>query len=186
MEVLTEKLVSIQDILIEITTEGSIWDEIINNIISPNSHLKPELISEISIGYLENSDKVELAWEKGYFKYYFIKTVTNQVNSKTSSFHKNVRMRDYSQFDTVLDLESDEGEDDIDLKIEKEVQISQIKLTLKTLPISWFEQQMFIEYYYNNRTYRNIEEEYTIDHVLVWKTVKKVKNLLKEVLNENK
>ena len=42
MELTIEKReVNINDILKEITTEGTIWDEIIENIIHPNSHLKP-------------------------------------------------------------------------------------------------------------------------------------------------
>jgi len=184
MELTIEKReVKINDILKEITTEGTIWDEIIENIIHPNSHLKPELISEISLGYLENKEKIEGVWEKGYFKYYFIKTVTNQIRSKTSSFHKNIRITDYSTFDDGVDIMDESNNDDILQKIEKEHKLGTIKHILNRLPISWFEHQMFNEYYFNNRTYRNIEEEYSLDHVLVWKTVKKVREM---VINELK
>ena len=43
----------INEILIEITTKGSIYDEIMNNLLSPRFELKPELISELSISFLE-------------------------------------------------------------------------------------------------------------------------------------
>ncbi len=179
MELTIEKReVKIDEILREIITEGTIWDEIIENIIHPNSHLKPELISEIALGYMENKEKIEDVWEKGYFKYYFINTVRNQIRSNTSSFHKNIRITDYNTFDDGLDIMDDSNDDDILQKIEKESKIGTVKNILNTLPISWFEHQMFIEYYFNNRTYRNIEEEYTLDHVLVWKTVKKVREMV--------
>jgi hypothetical protein len=48
----------IDKILEEIATKGSIYDEIINNIIQPNYHLKPELISELAISFLENRKKL--------------------------------------------------------------------------------------------------------------------------------
>jgi hypothetical protein len=187
MELTIEKKeVSIDDILREIVTEGTIWDEIIENIIHPNSHLKPELISEISLGYLENKEKIEDVWEKGYFKYYFINTVRNQIRSNTSSFHKNIRITDYKTFDEGLDIMDESTDDDILHKIEKETKIGTVKNILNRLPISWFEHQMFIEYYFNNRTYRNIEEEYTLDHVLVWKTVKKVREMVITEIKNNK
>jgi hypothetical protein len=77
-------------------------------------------------------------------------------------------------------------DDDILHKIEKETKIGTVKNILNRLPISWFEHQMFIEYYFNNRTYRNIEEEYTLDHVLVWKTVKKVREMVITEIKNNK
>lgn len=175
---------TVNEILEEISTEGTIWDEIIENIIHPNSHLKPELISEISIGYLENKEKIEEAWNKGYFKYYFINTVRNQIRSNTSSFHKNIRITDYTSLDDTYDIMDESSEDDILQKMELEVKFGRVKNILSQLPISWFEQQMFIEYYINDRTYRNIEEEYTLDHVLVWKTVKKVRDMIITEINK--
>ena len=62
----------INDILIEITKRGSIYDDIMNNLLTPRIDLKPELISEISISFLENKEKIEKVYEMGYFKYYFI------------------------------------------------------------------------------------------------------------------
>ena len=177
MEIIIDK-VKIDEILKEIITEGTIWDEIIENIIHPNSHLKPELISEISLGYMENKEKIEDVWEKGYFKYYFINTVRNQIRSNTSSFHKNIRITDYKTFDDGFELEDENNDEDILKKMETEVRIDVVKNVLNEIPITWFERQMFVEYYMNNRTYRNIEEEYTLDHVLVWKTVKKVREMV--------
>ncbi len=174
----TKDKMKIEDILKKIVTKGTIWDEIIENIIYPKSHLKPELISEIALGYLENKEKIEDIWEKGYFKYYFISTVRNQIRSNTSSFHKNIRITDYNTFEDGFELTAENNDDDILEKMEIELKISTVKNLLNVIPITWFERQMFIEYYMNHRTYRNIEEEYTLDHVLVWKTVKKVREIV--------
>jgi hypothetical protein len=80
----------INKILTEIATPGSIYDEIIENILQPRLHLKPELISELAISFLENKIKVEEVINKGYFLYYFIRAVSNNVKSNTSPFYKNI------------------------------------------------------------------------------------------------
>ena len=51
----------VEQILKEIAQKGSIYDEIINNIIQPRFDLKPELISELAISFLENRTKVQQA-----------------------------------------------------------------------------------------------------------------------------
>ena len=87
---------TINQILVEITRKGSIFDEIMNNVLNPRVDLKPQLISEIAISYLENAEKIEKVYSDGYFKYYFINTIRNQVHSSTSPFHKNNRINQYN------------------------------------------------------------------------------------------
>ena len=76
----------LDNILKEISSRGTIYDEIINNIIQPNFHLKPELISEIALSFLENREKIEMVIEQNYFLYYFIRTVKNQYIPKQVVF----------------------------------------------------------------------------------------------------
>ena len=163
---------TINNILIEITTKGSIYDEIIDNIIQPRFDLKPELISEIAISFLENKIKVEEAIEKGYFKYYFINTVRNQIHSNTSSFHKNIRIQDNEYFENYGYLEDDTTIED---KIEFEERLELINQIYKDTKKTWFENQMFEEYFIKNKTYREIGKEYGINHCLIFHNVKKMK-----------
>lgn len=182
----TRELMDINKIVEEICKEGTIWSEIIDNILQPNNHLKNELLSEVCLYYLENKEKIESVWAEGYFKYYFINTIKNQIRSNTSSFHKNIRINKFETIDGEIEVEYDEDKDGIEYKIELENKLKKINNTLKKIKISWFERQMYIEYYVNNKTYRQIEEEYDLDHVLVWKTVTKVIKQVKEHINKNK
>ena len=118
----------INDILTEITNKGSIYDEIIDNIITPRFDLKPELISEIAISFLENKIKIEEVYRLGYFKYYFINTVRNQIHSNTSSFHKNIRIKDNEYFENYGYIEDDTTIED---KIEFENKLNRFEVAYK-------------------------------------------------------
>ena len=169
----------INNILTEIATKGSIYDEIIDNIITPRFDLKPELISEIAISFLENRIKVEEAYEKNYFTYYFINTVRNQIHSNTSSFHKNIRIQDNEYFENYAYIED---ETTIEDKIEFENKLNRFEVAYKKTKKSWFECQVFEEYFMKDKTYRKIEEEYGLDHVSVFHHVKKLKERIKKNL----
>lgn len=169
----------INDILKQITTPGSIYDEIIDNIIQPRFDLKPELISEIAISFLENRVKVEEAYEKNYFKYYFINTVKNQIHSKTSSFHKNVRIKDNEYFENYGNIQDDTT---IEEKIEFEERLDLINDLYKKTKKSWFEATLWDEYFIKNKTYREIGTEYSINHCLVFHNVDKLKKEIRKKL----
>jgi predicted DNA-binding protein (UPF0251 family) len=165
----------------------SIYAEIINNILYPNTHLKPQLLSEISIWMCENKVKILKMYNEGWIKFWFIRAIKNQVHSKTSGFHKNVRQTITSKFGTeafdfnFFNAESTD-EDDIQNKIEKEIIYTMIKKERRALDITWFESEIFRLYYDEGMTYRAIEESHTIDHVLAWHIVNKVRNKLKKAL----
>lgn len=169
----------INNILIEITTKGSIYDEIMNNILSPRFDLKPELISELAISFLENKDKIEKVYEMGYFRYYFINSVRNQIHSNTSPFHKNNRIKDY---DYIQDYTNIPNDDDIQEKINFEERLDLVNNLYKNTSKNWFEDRMWEEYYVNGKTYRQIEKEYGLDHCLVFHNVKKIKDRIKKQL----
>ena len=161
----------IEQTLIEITQKGSIYDEIINNIIQPNFHLKNELISELAISFLENRVKVQHALDNNYFLYYFIRACKNQVHSNTSGFHKNTRIKDYTQefnYEIV-------DETDIELKKEKEQKYIAIDKAYVTIPKTYFQEWLFHEYFTFNKTFRQIAKENEISHTLVFHEVTKIK-----------
>lgn len=172
---------TINQILKEITTKGSIYDEIMSNILHPRMDLKPELLSELSISFLENSEKIEDVYNRGYFKYYFINACRNQVHSSTSSFHKNIRIQDYDYYNNFTDIGDDT---DIEDKIIFEEKLETINQTYRTIKKTWFEDKMWEEYFINHKTYREIEREYGLDHCLVFHNVKKIKEkVIKKIKN---
>jgi len=176
-------------IAIEIYDRKSIYNEIMNNILYPNLHLKPQLLSEISIWMCENKRKIVKMHEEGWFKFWFIRTVKNQVHSSTSGFHKNVRETISSKFNTgdfdfqFFDAECTD-ENDIQYKIEKEIIYDMIKKERRQLDITWFESEIFRLYYDEGMTYRAIEKTHQIDHCLAFHIVDKVRKKLKENLKQ--
>jgi hypothetical protein len=172
---------NIRTILNQIATKDSIYDEIIDNIITPNFHLKPELISEISISFLENEKKLNEVIANGYFLYYFIRTCKNQIHSNTSSFHKNVRIQDNIFIDNI-DLED---LTDIELKEEKEEKYLLIDRNFVRIQKTHFQNHLWIEYFQKGKTHRQIAKDMDISHCLSWHELKKIKDELVKNIKED-
>jgi len=166
----------LNNILKEICINGSIYDEIIDNIIRPNYHLKPELISEIAISFLENREKIENVIKDGYFLYYFIRVVKNNVHSKTSPFHKNVRIKDNLDILNNIEIEDTSSIDELE---ETEKKFQQIDKIFVTIPKTHFQNIIWNEYYYENKTLREIGKKYEVSHCLVFHEIKKIKDEIK-------
>lgn len=172
---------TINEILTTTFTDGSIYDEVMNNILKHRGHLKSELISELSISFLSNPAKIEKVYDDGWFRYYFIRAVMNQVNSSTSPFYKATSLKDNPSVDNLSMLEGTGVED----KITKENQFKQIEEAMENITVSWFDSEMFKEYYVNGKSHRTIEKEFDVDHCLAWTSVNKTRNKIREYIKTN-
>lgn len=172
---------NIRTILTQIATEGSIYDEIINNLITPHFNLKPELISELSISFLENEKKVNEVIKNNYFLYYFIRATKNQLHSNTSPFHKNVRIKDNIFIDNI-DIED---LTDIELKEEKEEKYKLIDRNFVKIKKTHFQNHLWIQYFHEGKTHRQIASENDISHCLSWHEIKKVEKELIEKIKKD-
>ena len=175
---------NINDIMEDVCRKGSIYNEIIDNILYPRLDLKDALISEVAIYWLNSPDNVVKAWNEGYFKYYFIMTIKNQVKSSTSAFHKNVRIADHIEYVDNYD-ESDDTEESINYKYFVENKLDDIENAKKYGGLKWIEVQLFNEYFNCDKTYREIEDDYGIDHCTVWKIVNKAKIKIENYLDDS-
>lgn len=170
---------NIRQILEQIATKGSIYDEILTNLLTPNLHLKPELISELAISFLENEEKVNEVIKNNYFLYYFIRAAKNNVASNTSPFHKNVRIKDNMFIDNI------EVEDltDIELKMEKEEKYKLIDRNYTRIKKTHFQDLLWTQYFVQGKTHREIAKELEISHCLSWHEIKKIKEeLVKKII----
>jgi hypothetical protein len=165
---------NIRQILEQIATKGSVYDEIMDNLLTPNLHLKPELISELSISFLENETKVNEVIKGNYFLYYFIRAAKNNIASNTSPFHKNVRIKDNMFIDNI-DLED---LTDIELKMEKEEKYLLIDKNYIKIKKTHFQDLLWTQYFVQGKTHREIAKDLEISHCLSWHEIKKVKDEL--------
>lgn len=165
----------LNDILTQIATKNTIYDEIIDNIIRPNYHLKPELISELSISFLENRKKVEEVIKSGYFTYYFIRAVKNNIHSNTSPFYKNTTIRNNEYYDNidVIDEEYSTETDERYLRYDK----AYVKV-----PKTHFQDFVWNEYYTEGKTLRQIGKEVEMSHCLIFHEIKKVREEIKKII----
>lgn len=178
---------TVQTIFNYITKKGSVYDEIIDNIITPHFDKKNELISELAVSFLgKNKGKVNKSIKEGWFNYFFITAVKNQVHSSTSPFHKNCRKtinysmnNDYS-FDEIASFTSTD-----DNALEKQIKQEKYDIVeecLNEIKCTWFEREIFNLYYRKDYTHRQIEKEYNIDHVSSWSTIQKLnKRIQKQI-----
>jgi hypothetical protein len=171
----------IDQILTEIYRKGSIYDEMVSNMIGHHKEYKAPLLSEISLSYLENSEKIEKIYEEGWFKYYFLNTVRNQLFSSTSSFFKNNRIKDFGSLE-IPDVIDDTTIED---KIDFEEKLDSVMYAYTQVKKNWFDNEMFQQYYTNGLTYRAIEKEYGVDHCLAWHNINRTKNKIKKYLKVN-
>ena len=175
----------VRDILTEITTPNSIYDEIIDNVIRPNFQLKPELISELAISFLENEKKVNEVIKQGYFLYYFIRAVKNNVHSNTSPFYKNTVIKDTIYYDNIEIIDDSEQIDD---KMDDEEKYLLIDKFYTKIPKTYIQEFFWQEYYTKGKTYRQIanENENVFSHCLVFHEVSKIKKILKQHIESKK
>jgi len=182
---------TIQDKIEQVTREvfkpGSIYDEIIDNILSYNVHLKNPLLSEIGMYICENKKKIAKMVDEKYFKYWFINFVRIQATKRNASLYANERLTISKQFGTEefdFNMYEKEEDDDITIKELLEERWDMLKVAREEVKVSWFDAEMFRLYYDEKKTYRAIEEEYNINHVLVFNSVKKVREKLKKHIEQ--
>ena len=134
------------------------------------------MISEIAVSYLENREKINLIISQGWFLYYFIRTIKNQIASQTSPFHKNCRIKENLPIDNLIIID----DDDLEQKKEIEELYKLIDRTYTKIPKTFFQEFIWHEYFTLNKTHRQIGLENNISHVLSFHEIKKIKDTIKK------
>ncbi len=185
--------ISINKILEEICKPGSIYDIILEKNLSTNNHLKPELISELAISFLEKPEEIIKSYKEGWFRYKFSRAVTNQIQSKTSPFHRQVRMTlndrlksDKSPIEWLDNILVDETYEQSELADYVEYINQKKRKAIAETKMTWYESEIVKMYFEQGYSTRQIEKIDGIDHVSVWKTIKAYKNKVKKNYDENK
>ena len=178
----------VDELIKELTTEGSWYYTSLMRFSSGNKRKYRELLSEISMAFLVRKDKIESIPNLN-MKGYFYNTI-KYMNMNTSDYYRNnvKRINSFDNEDFLLYMQADnDSEEVIEGKIEMENQLDLIDHLLYTLQISndisWFQTQLFYEYYLNDQSYRQVGAKYSLSVRTIWDAVTHVKNKLKENVN---
>ena len=118
--------------------------------------------------------------EQNYFLYYFIRTVKNQIHSKTSGFYKNTRIKEHIPIDNIQFID----ESDLEQKKQIEELYQLIYKSYIKIPKTYFQEYLWHEYYTLNKTHRQIGSENDISHCLSFHEIKKIKEKLIEEIKK--
>lgn len=155
--------------------------------ITNNTEIIPELISEISVSYLSNREKVDEIIQAGWVKYFFIRTVLNQIKSSTSPLYKYRKILNNEFIESFNDVLVDENI--IEEKKQIEERYLQIDRAYVRVKKTYFEEYIFQEYFKKGKTYREIGKEMGVSHSLVYvnlkQTLQKIKNKIIDLENGN-
>lgn len=196
---------TINQIIEEIAYEKK-WHILIDKIIYPNTHYRNAVISEIGYYFLTNEkagNKLKEVYKcQNQFKYYLSIVIRNQVHSNRSSFYKNnIEVRREINGSTwynttaedndyqLVNLEStyeDDLEEATEEKLILEYKYNLIDKYLKNIKHSWFNMQMFNEYYSTEQSIREMGKKYDINYNYIYNAINKVRtDLLAAIEKDN-
>lgn len=134
----------------------------------------------------QQEDKLITAWNNGYFKYWYVSVVKNQIQSKTSPWHKKERSRNYN-IDELEGL-NEPGEygitfEDIDYENYNNMRLELIEKAIKYWsekdPHFLVEKECFTLHYYQGLSYRQISSKIGIPYPSVFLYVQSAKVKIK-------
>lgn len=157
-------------------------DETLKNLLRGNYQYLADWKQELFIILLEQpEEKIQKAYSERWLMYLAVRTTLNQIRSTTSPFYKKYR-QNYESFDfDSLISENNYSEFDI------------LKWCNENKVLSWYESEILSLYYKLGRfkhrddkmTLRGIEEEYGIDHVSIYLTLKEALRKIKEEIGKD-
>lgn len=132
-------------------------------------NLSDDLFQELMIILLEyDKQKLVDIYNKGYYKWFIVKTLTNQFNSNSSPFNKKYRPKDIDYIVT----------DNYDYSID--VSIDKINKELDKL--EWYNRELF-KAYLEYGSYRKLSKQTGIPFNSISRTINYVKNYIRNNLD---
>lgn len=198
------KPTTIDEVFNDLYKKGSKYDDILTKFLGYNDKAKREVLSEISITWLNRKRKIIEMYDKDELKYYLSRTLTFQIKSNTSNLYTNTKhtiasdssdniidsiemYSHYNETNNMIISEYTQPNDDtgIEKKIYIEEKYKEINHIMKRLKSkTWFTEQMFLEYFFRTTsekiTYRDIGKKYNFSHKNVYNAVKKMKKMIYE------
>jgi hypothetical protein len=131
-------------------------------------NLSDDLYQELMVILLEyNKQKLIEIYNKGYYKYFLVKTLTNQFNSNSSPFNKLYRPKEVEVISYDYDLNID---------------ILAAKIEDKLNELHWYDKELFKAYLISG-SYRKLSKQTNIPFNSISRTVNHVKNFIRNNLD---
>ena len=128
-------------------------------------NLSDDLFQELMVILLEyNEQKLIDIYNKGYYKWFLVKTLTNQFNSNSSPFNKKYRPKD---IDYII---TDNYDHSIDIMIDK--------VNNKLNQLHWYDRELF-KAYIESGSYRKLSKQTDIPFNSISRTINNVKNYIR-------
>jgi len=187
--------VDVNKVLIEMTVKGSRMNQTLKRYsMDSNGRYSPaifrSLLSEISVDYLSRRERIERIPDNEVV-FYIAATCLNMVASSTSKYFKNVKqtINTNKKQEPIWDiLSQDKSNQEIELKIQMEKDLETIYSIIDKLykedTITWFDKEMFLEYYLDKSSYRQMGRKYNITIRHIWLSVTSVTNKIKDLYND--
>jgi len=132
-------------------------------------NLADDLFQELMLILLEyDKEKLLSIYNKGYYKWFLVKTLTNQFNSNSSPFAKKYRPK---EIDFVLTSEYDHNIDILIDKIDKQLN-----------KLHWYDRELF-KAYVESGSYRKLSKQTDIPFNSISRTVNYVKTYIRDHCN---
>jgi hypothetical protein len=132
-------------------------------------NLSDDLFQELMVILLEyNEQKLIDIYNKGYYKWFLVKTLTNQFNSNSSPFNKKYRPKD---IDYII---TDNYDHSIDIMIDK--------VNNKLNQLHWYDRELF-KAYIESGSYRKLSKQTDIPFNSISRTINHVKNFIRDNIN---
>ena len=132
-------------------------------------NLAEDLFQELMLILLEyDKEKLLSIYNKGYYKWFLVKTLTNQFNSNSSPFAKKYRPK---EIDFILTSEYDHNIDILIDKIDKQLN-----------KLHWYDRELF-KAYVESGSYRKLSKQTDIPFNSISRTVNYVKTYIRDHCN---
>jgi RNA polymerase sigma factor (sigma-70 family) len=169
-----------------VKSKAEIIDEAANNKelkaitrkIAGDANLADDLFQELMLILLEyNEFKLAEIYAKNYFKWFLVKTLTNQFNSKTSKFYYNYKKNN---------LEPENNKEIPEPEVEEGLVLAELEYALTAIDVTTAEskdqhyERSLLKLYFEVGSFRKLSAQTGIPYKTIQYTVKRIITELKQ------
>jgi hypothetical protein len=181
------------DDIFNFMSKDKAYEEILKKHLS-NKNERDEFRQVLHLQLCEhNRDKLIDYWNRGEFKWVYIKIVSNNIKSKTSIWHLTHRQNNeiltdnfFSEYENLFDSSEEEDENEVIRKNKIQLIDNAISILTQKSPLLIKEFILFNMYYKDGLNFKKIAEKTKIKIDTVYYNVKKAERLIIKEIKKHK